>query len=70
MKLSTLLDKITGDELAVVVQVGKNLSAEITADGGDVARLDAIVASFGDQEVETISLDDAERLVITSSLAP
>ena len=66
MKLQALLDKITGGELAIRVQVGKDLSAEITADGGDVARLDAVVVAFGEQEVEGIRLDEAERLEITA----
>ena len=66
MKLQALLDKITGGELAIRVQVGKDLSAEITADGGDVARLDAVVVAFGEQKVEVIRLDEAERLEITA----
>lgn len=65
MKLETIIDKIDSAEVAVRVQVGRGLFAEITAEPGETAKLDEIVVQFGDQEVVSVGVDDCCLLIHT-----
>ena len=69
MKLEAVLDKAEG-ELAVRVQVGRNLFAEIAADAAETDKIDAIIMQFGEQEVTSLRVDDARRLEIRARLGP